>query len=495
MTRVETTSGTIEGTVEGGLHVFKGVPYARPPVGELRLRAPQPPEPWAGVRPAREFGLWAPQSTPVSALTGDPPGEQGEDCLTLNVWTPGTEGAKEVLVWVHGGAFLGGSGASVIYRGDRLASRGDVVVVTINYRLGILGFLAHPELADPDAGGAFGNWGLLDQVAALGWVRDNIAAFGGDPNNVTVFGESAGGMSVSDLLAVPAARNLFRRAIAQSGPPWAMSAEHAEETAAKLMAQLGVATPHAIRELPAPALLEAQESLWARRVGGMLPLTPVIDGAVLPVHPLTALREGASAEVPLLIGTNRDEFKFFIVADPKGRDPDEALVRRRIEQSSTGGERLSPDELIESYRAIRARRGAPVDPRELWSAIQSDRVFRIGSIRAAEAHAVRQPATFCYLFTWESPAMHGALGSCHALELPFVFGNLDLPGLDRFVGAGPDAQALSAQMMDAWLSFAKTGDPGWAPYDAERRSTMVFGPSSALQDAPMDEERALWDGA
>jgi para-nitrobenzyl esterase len=212
--------------------------------------------PWPGVRAAREYGLWAPQNAPASTLTGDAPSAQGEDCLTLNVWTPGLDGAaRPVLVWIHGGGFTGGSGASALYRGARLAERGDVVVVTINYRLGILGFLAHPGLADPEAGGAQGNWGLLDQVAALGWVRDNIAAFGGDPSNVTIFGESAGGMSVSDLLTMPAAGGLFHRAIAQSGPPSAIAMARAEESAAKLMAELGVSDPARLRDVPVEALL------------------------------------------------------------------------------------------------------------------------------------------------------------------------------------------------------------------------------------------------
>jgi para-nitrobenzyl esterase len=493
MAQVDTITGKIEGIDERELKVFKGIPYARPPVGELRLRAPLPAEPWTGVRRAQEFGLWAPQNAPASTLSGDAPGEQGEDCLTLNVWTPGVDGSRPVLVWIHGGAFEGGSGASPLYHGDRLATRGNVVVVTINYRLGVLGFLAHPGLADAEAGGAIGNWGLLDQVAALEWVRDNIGSFGGDPQNVTIFGESAGGMSVADLLAVPSARRLFRRAITQSGPPYAMAAPRAEETAVKLLAELGVGVSD-LRDVPVPALLKAQASLAAQRRGGPLPLTPVVDGAVLPVHPQEAIADGTAADVPLLIGTNRDEYKLFMVADPKGRDPDEEVVRRRIERSFGGSdERLRPDVAIEGYRAIRERRHDSVEPRELWSAIESDRMFRVDSIHAAEAHAVHQSRTYSYLFTWESPAMHGALGSCHALELPFVFGKLDSPGLDRFAGTGPAAEALSEQMMDAWLAFARTSDPGWPSYEATRRATMVFGTESRVQNGPFDEERALWE--
>jgi para-nitrobenzyl esterase len=281
----------------------------------------------------------------------------------------------------------------------------------------------------------------------------------------------------------------------QSGPPNAVTLERAEEIAAKLLAELGVSVGN-IRDVAVPALLEAQASMVAQRRGGPLPLTPVVDGSLLPVHPMKAIADGSAADVPLLIGTNRDEFKMFLVADPKGRDPDEAVLQRRIERAFAAANcPLGPDEAIEGYRSIRQRRGDSVDPRGLWSAIESDRIFRIGSIRAAQEHSAHEARTYSYLFTWESPAMHGALGSCHALELPFVFGTLDLPGLDRFAGSGPAAHALSARMMDAWLAFARTGDPGWPAYDSSRRATMVFGAESKVEDAPLDEERALWDRA
>lgn len=492
MIRTETLSGSVEGIEEGDVTAFKGVPYARAPVDGLRLRAPKPVASWTGVRSARNYGHWAPQNPPLVRLSGDFPGEQSEDCLTLNVWTPGLVGSRPVLVWVHGGAFVGGSGASNMYRGDRLASRGDVVVVTCNYRLGILGFAGHRSLVDTEADGTTGNWGLLDQVAVLRWVNENIEAFGGDPHNVTIFGESAGGMSVADLLAVPAAQGLFARAIVQSGPPTARLMAQAEDVVGKLSAELGVAVGD-LRHVPIPALLSVQASILTQARGWPLPFTPVVDGAALPAHPQQSLVDGTAARVPLLIGTNKDEFKFFLVADPKGRDPDEEVVRRRLERGfAATDEQLTPEAAIDAYRAIRAGRGESVEPRDLWSAIESDRVFRVNSIRAAEAHAVHQAQTYSYLFTWESPAMRGALGSCHALELPFVFGTLDLPEIDRFTGAGPAAAALSGQLMDTWVRFARTGDPGWPPYDATARTTMLFGPETGVEHAPMNEERAVW---
>jgi para-nitrobenzyl esterase len=496
---VDTTSGKVEGTVEGELRVFRGIPYAAPTAGEHRFRPPRPVEPWSQIRPAKQFGCWAPQNDPLTTLTGEEPGAQGEDCLTLNVWTPATEGRRPVMVWIHGGAFVSGSGISSLYRGSQLAARGDVVVVTINYRLGILGFLAHPDLAD-EAHGAAGNWGLLDQAAALRWVHENIASFGGDPQNVTIFGESAGGMSVADLLSLPAARGLFHRAIVQSGPPNALTMDRAQEVTAKLLAELGVASPAAVRDLPLDAVLGAQGALLSDRRRAMS-LIPVVDGASMLLPPQRALAEGAARDVDVMIGTNRDEWKLFLVADPLNRDPDEEILHRRIDAIFRNADvTLSPVDVIDAYREARSRRGDATDPREIWSAIESDRTFRIGSIRAAEAQSAYRP-TYMYLFTWESPAMGGALGACHALEIPFVFGTLDTGTMDRFAGTGPKAIQLSEQMSDTWTTFARTGNPNhagipeWPPYDARRRATMDFGPQTTVVDAPYDEERQIWDAA
>jgi para-nitrobenzyl esterase len=504
VTVVETSCGRVEGKEQGALRVFAGIPYARPPVGELRLRQPRPPEPWTGVRPALDFGPWAPQDSTPDGLTALKPGPRSEDCLTLNIWTPAGSGDRlPVMVWVHGGGFVGGSGSAPLYSGRALAER-EVVVVTINYRLGALGFLAHPELADEGPlGAASGNWGLLDVVESLRWIAANIAAFGGDPANVTLFGESAGAIAICDVLAMPVARGLFHRAIAQSGPPLAASMDKASEVAVKLAAAAEVESPAALREVPLERLLVAQSSLLSQRHAGPLPLLPTVDGASLPRRPT------AAAAVPLLIGTNRDEAKLFMIADPKNRDPDEEVLRRRIERAFTlGGIRLDPAAVIEAYRRAREARGEPTTPRELWSAIETDRMFRIGSLRAAAAHPA--PA-YCYLFCWESPAMKGALGACHALEIPFVFGTLDTPGMERFAGAGPEARWLSEVMMDYWLAFARSGEPApagrprWPVYEAgggaggrsgSDRQTMVFGPgpSAVLRPAPAEEERLVWEG-
>lgn len=484
------------------MSIFRGVPYALPPVGELRLRAPRPAEPWTGIRDATDFGARAPQNPPASQFWGGTVGPQSEDCLTLNIWTPAADdGSRPVLVWIHGGAFLMGTGASPLYDGTRLGLRGDAVIVTLNYRLGILGYLAHPALANAEGGGACANWGLLDQVAALDWVRQNIAAFGGDPGNVTIFGESAGGGSVAGLLAAPAAKGLFQKAIIQSGPPFAASMQHAEHVAAQVLAEIGVAEPSQLRQVDVDTLLAAQAAVVSRRGGARMPLVPVVDGVALPTAPMRAIAEGSAAGIPVLIGTNRDELKVFIAADPKGLAPDEIVVRERIERGFIAGEvELDPGEVIEGYREARAARGESTEPRDLWSAIETDRMFRGGSIRAAEAQSRHEPRTFSYLFTWESPAMDGALGASHAVELPFMFGNLAAPRMDSFAGSGPAADELSEKMMDAWLAFARTGNPStarlgeWPSYEPSRRATMILGQDTYVENAPYEAERRLWEG-
>jgi para-nitrobenzyl esterase len=502
MTTIETASGRIEGIAEGGLAAFRGVPYAQPPVGDLRLRAPRPVEPWIGTRSAREFGHWAPQNRPSSPLLGEPPGPQHEDCLTLNIWAPASAvgAGRPVLVWSHGGGFLFGSGATPLYNGGRLAARGDAVVVTLNYRLGILGFLAHPDLADEGARGACGNWGLLDHIAALTWIRDNIAAFGGDPGNVTIFGESAGGMAVADLLAAPAARGLFHKAIVQSGPPIAESMDEAGKTAARVMADVGVSRAADLREVSVETLLATQASILAQRGSRGLPFVPVVDGVTLPDSPDRAIARGSAAEIPLMIGTNRDEAKVFMLAYLKDQAVDESLLARRVEETFAASDvGLDAEHVIETYRSVRARRRQPVDAWELLAAIETDRMFRAESLRTAEAQACQQRQTFNYLFTWESAALGGKLGACHALEIPFVFGALSAPRMDAFAGAGPVAERLSETMMDAWLAFARTGDPSttdlgeWPAYDPQRRATMMLGADCHVESAPFDEERRLWE--
>src|SRR5262245_2609330 len=460
-TRAEISSGRLRGVLDRGTVVVRGVPYARPPVHEHAFRAPEPPQPWSGVRMAVDFGSAAPQFVPplrlVRGLIGVPIRRQSQDCLTLNVWTPSADSERRpVMVWIHGGAFVMGTGATFLYHGARLARRGDVVVVTINYRLGALGFLNHPELR---ARGLDANLGLRDQVRALEWVRENIAAFGGDPGNVTIFGESAGGMSVGTLLAAPSARGLFHRAILQSGAMHHVTTEEqAAEVAEQFLGALGL-TPQdaeAVRYARTSEIQRAQQVVAmqnARRA--LLPWQPSVDGDFLPRTALEALDRGDVARVPALVGSNRDEWRLFTIFDPRIRRLAEVELRRRLARQL--GSEAEADAMLEVYRA--ARRGQR-SPARLWEAVQSDRVFHHPAQRAADGLSEIGIPVWRYLFSWRPPLLGSRIGSGHGMELPFVFGTLRDGMLRRTLGASYAARRLSWRMRDAWTAFARDGMPG-----------------------------------
>ncbi|MES2722066.1 MAG: carboxylesterase/lipase family protein [Pseudomonadota bacterium] len=484
---VKTNAGWVEGLARGRHMAFYGIPYAAAPTGQARFRAPKPAGAWAGMRKATEKGfaaLQTPHFIPGFAASGP----QDEDCLNLNVFTPATDGARRpVMVWIHGGGFTHGAGYEPLYDGGPLAERGDVVVVSLNYRLGALGFLSIPEAGIP------GNAGLLDQVAALKWVAENIAAFGGDPEQVTIFGESAGSAAVTCLVAMPAAKGLFKRAILQSGVGRAGPPEVAAKAADKLLAGLGLDRSQVVDlfDLPAEKILAAQAS------GGFGPgsgFGPTRDPASLPEDPMKLVRGGGAAEIALLIGSNRDEVKLFV---PGRREPmtDEALldaVKVRLPKASDD----QAKDLIAVYRASRETKGLPTDNLDLIDAIGTDMQFRISSTKFAASQTPHNPA-WLYLFTHASPARRGALGACHALEMPFVFGTTKIEGQVNFAGAGPEVERLEGEIMDAWIAFARTGNPNhpglpaWPAYDAASRDTMVFDTVAAtLQSDPFGEERA-----
>jgi para-nitrobenzyl esterase len=398
-------------------------------------------------------------------------------------------------VWIHGGAFTLGSGSQTMYDPTHLAGR-DVVVVRINYRLGALGFLnLAPELGDAYEGS--GNLGILDQIAALRWVRENIAAFGGDPECVTIFGESAGGMSVGTLLGTPSAHGLFHRAIPQSGAAHSVgSAADAASVVAETLAALGLSRAQTLLEVPPDKLLEAQTVVTRRLAGrALLPYRPCVDGAALPQHPHQAIADGLSAEVPVLVGTTRDEWTLLSLIDPATATLDEASLRKRVALWVGDG-----DALIGAYGAARRARGAPDDPRALFIAIETDRVFRIPAIRLGEAQSAHQPDTYKYLFTWESPMLGDLLGACHGIDVPFVFGSAATPVAEKFVGTGPGVQALTERTVAAWLEFARSGKPGhgdlpeWPAFEPGRRATMLLGPECGVEHDPFGAERAAWDG-
>ena len=489
---VSTTSGKLRGTHENGLYIFRGIPYAAPPVGALRWLPPQPVKPWPGVRSAENFGPICPQSIiPVTTIPGRKPSEepQDEDCLFLNIWTPGLDDQKRaVMVWVHGGAFTNGSGSSPMNPGETLPKRGAVVMVTINYRLGSLGFLNLTQVTGGKIPSS-GNEGLFDQIAALRWVRDNIAAFGGDPENVTVFGESAGAESIGALLAMPQSKGLFRKAILQSGASKAQPLARATEGAAAFLRRLNLTGKDipALRSLPAAALITAQSGLPGGGPVGFMP-GPVQDGEILKGVPLDAVAQGSAREVTVLAGSNLEEAKLFAMVMPGIKGLDEAGLASRVERLVT---KQYASSMIETYRRALAGRELPVTPYEIYVAIMGDQHFRMPNIRLCEFQEKLGKIAYGYVFNWKSAVPE--LGACHALDVGFIFGNLT----SEFHGDSPAAQHLALKMQDAWIAFAKSGDPSvpglaWPRYGTGR-NMMVFGENSLVKTAPFEEERAAWD--
>jgi para-nitrobenzyl esterase len=501
---VPTTRGALAGAWHDGVARFAGIPFAAPPVGDLRFRPPAPPIAWDGERDATRFGPVSAQNPSLmDALFGGEAEPWSEDCLHLNVWTPdptpGGDEHRPVMVWIHGGGFEMGSGSSPLYHGASFARSG-VVLVSLNYRLGSLGFLELGQVDPAEAGS--GNVGLLDQVAALEWVRDNIASFGGDPANVTVFGESAGAMSVSLLLSMPAARGLFHKAIAQSGSTAAASTpEHAAANAAEFMDAAGLSTVDELRAAPVEALLAAHATMGAARMSdpegviertgnplAFLPFRPVADGREVPTDPLGALAGGASAGVPLLIGTNMEEWKLFALMTPAAGTDDE--LHRRVALITD-----DPDRALEAYRSEHP--GASLA--DLESAVLTDAVFRIPAGRQADAHAPHAPV-WQYRFDWRSPAWGGMIGSAHALEIPFVFDLVEDQRLHVFVG--PEApRALARSMHEAWIAFARDGVPAadgvpeWPTVDGAGRPVVLFDTVNSLVRDPDGVTRRFWDTA
>jgi para-nitrobenzyl esterase len=484
--------GSLRGDASGAALAFRGIPYARPPVGELRFAPPAPPEAWSGVRDATRFGVAPPQrSDPLTQSLGMLEGcEISEDCLTLNVFTPRlAPAARPVMVWIPGGAFVSGTSGIPLYDGTRLAARGDVVVVTLTYRVGALGFaVLDEERAEPAAA----NLGLQDQVAALRWVRERVAAFGGDPARVTVFGESAGAGSVLALAGMPAARGLFARAIVQSAAPRGVIPLAAARAREKLwLEKLGLSSAprSALREVPVEALLDAQAAVITRTtpVNGFW-YAPVVDGETLVVPPERAFVEGFARDVPLVIGTTRDEMHLYFAGKPASDDGVVAMIAPQLGLPEREASHPAAA-LVEGFRALRARRGDTVSSCDIWLAIQTELSLRHDAVRIAEARASGR-LTWMYLFGWRSPARGGVMGACHALDLPFVFGNLDAPGMPAFAGKGPEPQALGEAMMDAWTAFAR-GEAPWPCYELPRRATFEFGPVRELRDGPFEEERLL----
>jgi para-nitrobenzyl esterase len=495
---VETTAGKIRGTYAPGVYTFRGVPYGATTAGANRFQPPRKAQPWSNIRETTALGPRSPQL--LSAFHGFVPPEveamdrdemMGEDCLVLNVWTPALDRGRKlpVMVWLHGGGYTSGSGGFIIYDGIELARKHDVVVVTVNHRLGALGYLYLAELgAERYALGS--NLGNLDLVAALEWVRDNIAGFGGDPGNVTLFGQSGGGGKVSSLMAMPAARGLFKRAIVQSGAAVkGIPREVATRNAQAFLARLNL-EPNQLQKLqdiPLQQLLKATDP----SSGPTINFGPVVDGHSLPTDPFDPVAPAQSTSVPLLIGTVETEVTFF---PGQPLDPmDDPTLHARVKQLLKSSADADVDRVIGAYRA-----GRPgVANTDLYLIIASDG-FRAGILLEAERKAAQaQAPVYQYYFTWRSPVREGKLRSFHTLEIPFVFDNVD--AAKSMTVSGQDRYELAARMSSAWVAFARTGNPNhaglpkWAPYDNTRRATMIFNDQCKLVDDPHGaEQRLLW---
>lgn len=488
LVRATTAQGVVEGESLGSVIAFRGMPYAAPPVGELRFRPPIPAVSWSGVRSGLDMGPACPQ------LIGDDPTENSEavmseDCLTVNVWTPRPDaGKRPVLFWIHGGGFTVGSARNTWYDGQHLAARGDVVVVSINYRLGAWGFLDLRSYGARYRESA--NVGLLDQIAALRWVQQNIAHFGGDPGNVTIFGESAGAASVGDLLSIPAAKQLFAKAILQSGLPGGrtgtMSIRHPKLTTTFLK----LAGARSIDELSKKSmreLLDAQQRLFSTTTD-IGTFGPSVDGELLKERPFAVVAEGRGNPVPILIGTTREEMRYFSTAEDNGiEQKPRSLLLEQLK--STVGARAPA--VLDEYLRLYPKWGDAVVQ------IASDAIMRFPTVQLADAVSAFQPV-YLYLFTYLSNSTYKNFGSAHAMELPFVFGTINLPEVIVFTGRDPRRLALSDRVMDSWIAFARSGSPTpkggpeWPRFNPTQRPTMELGPEPRVLNDPLSEQRAVW---
>ncbi len=490
---VDLEAGRLRGRKVDGVLSFKGVPYAAPPIGSARFTPPQAPIAWSGVRDALEYGPKPPQASypPIVAPLIPPElTSAADDCLTLNIWTPELHSARlPVMVWIPGGLYeFHATSASPWYDGHAFARDG-VVLVSINYRIGAEGFLFLND--------GISNVGLLDQVAALEWVRDNIAEFGGDPSRVTIFGESAGGLAVGTLLAMPRAKGLFARAIVESGGGQHVSTRATAERIGRRFAELAGAPfeRQAIATLPASRIIEAQNALrnelqnnpdsafWGEVLGTGLPWQPTVDGVIVPELPLDAVRNGASRDVDLLAGSNTQEWRLFMVpGDVIDHIPPEAVV------GTLGAFGLNPSVALPEYQDLHPNASTG----DLFAAVMTDWYWRLPALRLAQAHAAQGGigATYVYEFDWRSPQFKGRLGACHAIEIPFVFDTLG-PSSQPLLGDAPPGE-LAARMHGAWVAFARNGDPGWDQFDPETGIAMRFDLASGPIEHVLAQEQEIW---
>ncbi len=497
-----TRAGRVRGVFNGKAHVFKGIPYAASTAGENRFMAPRSPEPWSGVRDAIQLGGQSPQLTPMlmaEELVSLDNSPFSEDCLYLNVWTPALrdDRPRPVMVWYHGGGFTGGSGGDVRYDGSNLARRHDVVVVTVNERLNAFGFLYLAEVGGAQFADS-GNAGLLDLVASLQWVRDNIHEFGGDPTNVTIFGQSGGGGKVSTLMATPAAKGLFHRAICESGlnmtavPPAAATAN-----TRRIMQHLGVSQAEDLRHVPVDGLLAAMNEIASAppSADGGLRFGPVLDHRTLFRDPWEPDAPTESAQVPMLLGSVLTEGTFML-ATPRDPMTDRALAEHVQKGLGMGSPPMSPDQaqqLIALYR-----RDYPDASKTRLFQIMTGDNWMIPNVTAVAERKAALNAAPAYVYHWEwiTPVEGGRLGAPHTIEIPFAFDNMDVPTVDLITGTGADRYAMADRTSRVWTSFARSGNPNcdgvphWTAYSAASRAVMIFNNEFRLAIDPHAAERA-----
>lgn len=504
---VETVSGKVRGYVQRGIYTFKGIPYADTTAGANRFMPPRKAKPWAGIRSSMQFGEVCPQPArtgwhddEVAWLFSWDDGVPGEDCLRVNLWTPGiNDGRKRpVMVWLHGGGYTAGSGQELpSYDGENLSRRGDVVVVTLNHRLNVFGFLNLAGYGSQFQESA--NVGMLDIVAALEWVRDNIAQFGGDPNLVTIFGQSGGGGKVTALMAMPSAKGLFHRAIVESGSLMTGQTEDSSRKLADmLVAKLGLSqgTIDKLQEMPVDQLEAAAVAVTARppgtpgvidfrHIGAMLGWAPVVDGSVLPRQPFSPDAPEQSKQIPLLVGTTLNEF-----VSAMGRPDAMKMTDEELRKMTTQVFHDQADQVIAAAKEVYPN----AVPFQLWSVIAVSGVRGSALTQAQRKAAQGGAPAYCYQFTWQTPVLDGRPMAFHCSEIAFVFDNTDR--CENMTGGGPAARALAAKVSDAWIAFARTGDPNhpglphWAPLTAETNATMVFDDECALKnrlDQPLQD--------
>ncbi|MCC4585565.1 carboxylesterase/lipase family protein [Xanthomonas sp. NCPPB 1067] len=482
-------SGTVRGLRDAGICVFKGIPYGGD-TGARRFQAPLPETPWQGVRDATGFGAAAPQ-----AKASEP---TSEDCLFLNVWTPALRdgGKRPILFYIHGGGYTTGSGSDPLYDGVRLCTRGDVVVITVNHRLNLFGYLSLAQLGDASFADS-GNAGQLDLIQALQWVRQHAAEFGGDAGNVTVFGQSGGGAKIATLMAMPAARGLFHRAWTMSGQQVTVAGPRAATQRAQLLLDALKIAPGDVarlRTLPVAQLLAAAQLRDPSRVeNSALYFGPVLDARNVPVHPFWPNAPLQSARIPMVIGNTRDETRAFLGNDAKNftLSWDELPARLETQQYVD----LLPEVVIAEYRRLYPQY-SPSDV--FFAATTAGRSWR-GAVEEAEARARQGAPTWAYQLDWASPLDGGKFGAFHTLDIPLVFDTIAQPG--SRTGQGADAQAMAAQMSDALIAFARHGDPNcrsaprWRQYSLQRRETLIFDAPSRLELDPRSGERRLYQQA